>query len=177
MAVPAVFNVITAAASLLGFGIGIPMVYLAIRRSRNRNKALERIEKTEAEVTESTVERRKDTRQTDEGTIGRERYVYRPVVKFRYEHDGETYESDNKSYNMPFGSVPSESRAKGTAQKYPVGEKVTVHVDPENPGEAFLEVEDTRQKAGAFFLGVIGAFTMLIGVIGGLMFAVLTFVL
>ena len=177
MAVPAVFNLISAAASVLGFGIGVPMVYIAFRRSRNRNKALERIETTEAKVTESTIERRRDTRQTDEGTVGRERYVYRPVVKFRYEYDGETYESDNKSYNMPFGAVPSESRAKGTAQQYPVGEKVTVHVDPETPGEAFLEVDDTSQKAGAFFLGVIGAFTMLIGVIGGLMFAVLTFVL
>ena len=176
MAVPPVFNLMSAAAFALGFGIGIPMMYLAFRRSRNRNEALERIEKTEATVTESTVERRRDTRQTDEGTVGRERYVYRPVVRFRYEYDGETYESGNKSYNMPFGAVPSESRAKETAQQYPEGQKVTVYVDPENPGEAFLEVDETRQKAGAFFLGVIGAFTTVIGVLGGLMFALLTFV-
>ncbi|MDZ7687233.1 MAG: DUF3592 domain-containing protein [Halobacteriales archaeon] len=82
-----------------------------------------------------------------------------------------------KSYNAPFGGVPSESRAKETAQGYPVGKEVEVYVDPENPGEAFLEVDDIRQKAGAFFLSAIGAFTTLIGVMGGLMFALLTFVL
>jgi hypothetical protein len=177
MAVPPVFSTMSAVASLLGFGIGIPMIYLAVRRSRNRNEALKRVEKTEARVTKSTVERRRDTRQTDEGAVGKERYVYRPVVRFRYGHGGETYESGNKSYNMPFGAVPSESRAKETAKQYPEGEKVTVYVDPENPKEGFLEVEETRQKAGAFFLGVIGAFTTLIGIMGGLVFALLTFVL
>lgn len=177
MAVPFAFNLMSAAASLLGFGIGIPMIYFAFRRSRNRNEALERIEKTEATVTTSTTERRRDRRHTDEGGGGRERYVYQPVVKFRYEYDGETYESDNKSYNMPFGAVPSESRAKGTAQQYPVGEKITVHVDPENPGEAFLEIDETRQNLGVLFLGVVGALSTLMGVIGVLMFALLTFVL
>jgi len=90
---------------------------------------------------------------------------------------GETYESDNKSYNTLFGAVPSESRAKETAQMYPAGKEAEVHVDPENPGEAFLEVDETRQKAGAFFLSVIGFFTAVMGVMGGLMFALLTFVL
>jgi len=177
MAVPVVFNYMSAAAFLLGCGIGIPLTYFAFRRSRNRDKALERVEKTEATVTTSTVERRRDTRQTDEGAVGRSRYVYQPVVRFRYEYGGETYESDNKSYNMPFGAVPSESRAKETAQQYTEGDEVTVYVDPENPEGGFLEVDETRQKAGAFFLGVIGIFTTLIGVMGGLMFAILTFFL
>jgi hypothetical protein len=176
MAVPVVFNYMSAAAFVLGCGIGIPMTYFAFRRSRNRDEALERVEKTEATVTDSAVERRRDTRQTDE-TTGPSRYVYQPVVRFRYEYGGETYESDKRSYNMPFGAVPSESRAKETAQRYPEGDEVTVYVDPENPEGGFLEVDETRQKAGSFLLGVIGVFTTLIGFMGGLMLAVLTFLL
>lgn len=177
MAVPAVFNFMSAAVFFLGCGIGIPMTYFAFRRSRNRDAALDRAETVEATVTTSTVERRRDTRQTDEGAVGRERYVYSPVVRFRYEYDGETYENDDKSYNMPFGAVPSESRAESKAQGYPEGETVTVYVDPENPENGFLEVDETRQKTGAFFLGVIGVFTTMIGIAGGVMFAVLTFLL
>ena len=77
------------------------------------------------------------------GSHTRTRHV--PRIEFEYTYDGASYTASN--VDPPADGVDtvrkysSESRARAHLDEYEEGERVTAYVDPDRPGEGFLEAE------------------------------------
>lgn len=63
-------------------------------------------------------------------------YTYRPAVTYSYRVSGKTVMGSRVTY---LGESASEEWAQAAAAGYVPGAPVTVHFDPDNHGEAFLE--------------------------------------
>lgn len=79
-------------------------------------------------VTKSEVESHSDS----DGT------TYSAEISFRYQVNGQANESD--TWRFGAGSSSDSSEARGVVRRYPVGQPVTVHYDPNDPSSAVLEV-------------------------------------
>jgi 5S rRNA maturation endonuclease (ribonuclease M5) len=64
---------------------------------------------------------------------------YSPEVEYTFEVDGAQYVGGNHSYHS-FGMSSSKAASKVVA-RYSEGKAVTVHYDPDDPGESVLEVD------------------------------------
>ncbi|HCK67113.1 MAG TPA: hypothetical protein DHW49_12690 [Anaerolineae bacterium] len=62
-----------------------------------------------------------------------------PVIVYQYEVNGKTYQSQTVRVGDKFLKVNIPSQAQKTVDKYPIGAKVTVYYDPNNPAECALE--------------------------------------
>src|SRR4051812_546335 len=67
---------------------------------------------------------------------GRQRF--RPVVRYRYEVDGQRYEGSRIQWTMDQG-YRKYTRARHLLDRYRNGSVVTVHYDPSRPGSAVLQ--------------------------------------
>ena len=59
-----------------------------------------------------------------------------PRIVFRYVVDGREYRSP---YRLPEGAHPFSDYSRTLLERYPVGRRVAVHYDPEDPARATLE--------------------------------------
>jgi hypothetical protein len=95
----------------------------------------------EGVITVSEIEVRQETRERRRGTSSiKERRVvdvYEADVKYTYTVDGKGYTGDRITYFSH--ATDSEALAREDVEKYPVGKKVPVHHDPEDPSTAVLE--------------------------------------
>jgi len=66
-------------------------------------------------------------------------YSTHAVIVYQYEVNGKTYQSQNVRAGDKFLKVNLSSKAQETVNKYPIGAKVTVYYDPNNPAECALE--------------------------------------
>ncbi|WP_460165388.1 DUF3592 domain-containing protein [Thermostilla marina] len=79
---------------------------------------------------------------------------YEPVVVYRYEVDGQAYESSRFAYSAsPFNRTKAE--AEQIAAKYPPGAVVTVYHHPSRPEEAVLRRDVTGSNYGAVGLSLL----------------------
>lgn len=62
-----------------------------------------------------------------------------PVVVYRYEVNGKTYQSQTIRAGEQFMNVRVIGQAQATAARYQAGTAVTVYYNPENPAESVLE--------------------------------------
>jgi len=62
-----------------------------------------------------------------------------PVIVYQYEVNGKTYQSQTVRVGDKFLKVNIAGQAQKTVDKYPIGAKVTVYYDPNNPAECALE--------------------------------------
>jgi hypothetical protein len=67
---------------------------------------------------------------------GRQRF--RPVVRYRYEVDGQRYEGSRIQWAMDQGHR-KYTRARHLLDRYRTGSAITVHYDPSRPGSAVLQ--------------------------------------
>jgi hypothetical protein len=67
---------------------------------------------------------------------GRQRF--RPVVRYRYEVDGQRYEGSRIQWAMDQG-YRKYTRARHLLDRYRTGSAITVHYDPSRPGSAVLQ--------------------------------------
>jgi len=75
----------------------------------------------------------------------RERH-YKPVVRYRYEVGSQLYESERVT---PLGDSGSKQWARQLVARFPVGSRVTAHVDPGEPANAFLvELASWKARVG-----------------------------
>lgn len=91
----------------------------------------------------------------------REGESYKPHVTYRYDVDGESFES----HQLWLGDnvyLPSRLRAKRIAERYPVGETVTVYHDPADPSRAVLQ---RGAHTTSYFYVAFGGVIFLIGLI------------
>ena len=69
--------------------------------------------------------------------VNRKGRRYRPVILYRYEVDGRTYESDTVCGNDA-KSYPDRADAEGLLEEVVSGGSPTVYYNPEDPGQAVL---------------------------------------
>ncbi len=65
-------------------------------------------------------------------------------MRYSYEVAGQKYESERVSLAS---SKSKQSRAEKTVSEYPTGMAVTVHYDPEKPGDALLAIGPSHETA------------------------------
>lgn len=88
-------------------------------------------------TTEGTV---LDARVVREGSKGESKF--RAVVRYSYAVSGQQYESERVSLAS---SKTKQSRDEKTVSEYPSGSAVTVHYDPEQPGDALLVIGPSHE--------------------------------
>lgn len=66
-------------------------------------------------------------------------YSTYPVIVYQFEVNGKTYQSQNIRAGDKYLKVNVAWQAQQTVDKYPIGAKVTVYYDPNNPAECALE--------------------------------------
>ena len=94
--------------------------------------------------------------------------AYQPTVGFTYEYEGEEYRSSNLYPGSgSFTEYDDRSAAEDDLAGYSEGSTATGHVDPNDPGEAFLIAEESGTPPGIILVGALfmlmGAFGVLVG--------------
>jgi hypothetical protein len=86
-----------------------------------------------------------------------------PIVRYRYRAGGQELEGDR----ITFGAQPLTTRvlAGGVVARYPVGARVDIHIDPNDPKNALLE---PAQQAN---LAALVALTVVFGLIAAILMA------
>jgi hypothetical protein len=68
--------------------------------------------------------------------------VYRPVIEYTYQVDGQTYQGSRYKNSYPGEwAHPDQTRVQALVEEYFEGKPVQVHYLPEDPGQAYLELE------------------------------------
>jgi hypothetical protein len=62
-----------------------------------------------------------------------------PLVLYQYEVNGKEHQGQRIKAGEQFLSIRVAGEARATVARYPVGAKVTVYYNPENPAESALE--------------------------------------
>lgn len=112
---------------LVFFAVGVGMTYFGWTGVQEA-RASESWPVVSGTVTESFVEVVEDS----EGSDG-----HRPVVRYRYEVEGERFESSRISFGTHNNA--DKRGAERTVADYPVGEPADVAYDPDDHGRAVLE--------------------------------------
>ncbi|MEF8879122.1 MAG: DUF3592 domain-containing protein [Candidatus Thermoplasmatota archaeon] len=89
---------------------------------------------TDGKITHSEVVRE---RVYDRDSVNK--YTYSAYVQYEYQVGNKTYTSDTVSFGGKGFSSSDKGYAEGIVDKYPEGENVTVHYNPDKPSEAVLE--------------------------------------
>ncbi|MFO0874149.1 MAG: DUF3592 domain-containing protein [Phycisphaerales bacterium] len=76
-------------------------------------------------------------------------------VLFRYELDGRTYESDLLRPSVIVRGFASAEGAMEELRAFPVGARVTAHVDPARPDKAFLIAEKSMGPLVFIIIGLL----------------------
>lgn len=84
---------------------------------------------------------------------------YRPIIEYEYRVDGKSYRGD-KIVIGPRIQFNWKGPASRLVERYPVGLKVTVYVDPHNPRRAVLQTGTDRNLM--LFLVGVGAIALII---------------
>jgi len=80
-------------------------------------------------------------------------YQYVPIVEYEYSYGGKAYSSSKRRAGN-YASGASEE-AEAILSRYPVGGRVTVFVDPEDPDNSVLEFGATPLSWICIILGVL----------------------
>lgn len=107
--------------------------------TQNREKTTLTWSTTEGTITTSKVRKQHDT---ENGNVSY------PRVTYTYEVDGKKHHSSNIMAGGEIGGINVES----TLARYPLGLKVTVYYDPQNPKDAVLEPGNTTFSKGMWLM-------------------------
>jgi hypothetical protein len=81
--------------------------------------------------------------------------TYRPDVTFEYELGGVRYTSDLLRPSVIVTGYASHEAAAELLAPYPIGARVTAHVDPAHPERAFLDVTPTSAPMVFIVVGLL----------------------
>lgn len=95
------------------------------------------------------------------------RRLFRLVLSYRYELGRDGYEGDMAMFGPSW--LTSKKSTEVLARKYPVGAKVTVHYDPNDPKTAVLDVSDAIARDSSWrvwlFVTAPFAFTVIVAIV------------
>ena len=136
-------------------------VFVYYWRVRTYNKAALRAKfpTVTGSVVSSVV--REEVQEDNDKDAGYSRTVsYVPVIRYSYSVEGRPYENDRYSVlDQPASS--SRSLAQAIADRYPHGSAVTVHYNPDSPGDSFLDNKMDARKVDWITWFMIGILVVL----------------
>jgi hypothetical protein len=136
-----------------GLGILGPMMYpfAAFYYARSRwNQARARASMAWPTVPGVVETSKVEERWSKSGTF------YKLALSYRYDVDGNSYEGDTVEFGP--ARVTAQELIEGLAQKYPAGQKVTVHYDPDDPATAVLETSDEMARQNQWQIWLFATF-------------------
>jgi hypothetical protein len=101
--------------------------------------------KADAEIIESHL-----TRSTEKDKYGCRSYD--PIIRYAYEVEGVKHTADTVA---PPDDTSLANKGAVLIQRYPTGKKVVAYHNPQNPAQAFLEVQNTNGKIGQATVGLL----------------------
>lgn len=162
----------TVVTSAVAAGLGIVLGWNGWRARQSQREALSGAREVIAEITTADISRSRDS--DESAGEARTDYDYVPKLAFEYRFGGEGYESTNKyppAENITRGGQENRKAAEEWLNGYEVGQQVTAYVDPDEPGEAFLEAETNRLRNTAMIvIGGLLAGSSLLGIAVTLLF-------
>lgn len=136
-------------------GFGLFMLYVGLTQYMQQRRLLTGAQPVEAEIIESTVKGSKvSTSASSESRITSTR-TYEPVVRFRYSVGREQFESDMLRPTIIVRTYPSAESAREELAAYPVGARVTAHVNADRPDKGFLIPEASVGPLVFMIIGVL----------------------
>ncbi|MGH7132613.1 MAG: DUF3592 domain-containing protein [Phycisphaerales bacterium] len=135
-------------------GFGIVLAYVGVTQSILQRRMLAAAQPIVATIVHSEVF--KSTSSDTDTRLGRDNSTssYRPDVRFRYSLAEVEYESDLLYPTIIVRGYASAEDAAAELTPYPVGASVMAHVDPANPGKAFLIAERTSLPTAFIWVGL-----------------------
>jgi hypothetical protein len=136
-------------------------VFLYYWRVRTYNKAAVRAKfpTVTGSVVSSVV--REEVHEDNDKETGYSRSVrYVPVIRYSYSVGGSPYENDRYAVLDQPGSSNS-SIAQAIVDRYPKGTAVTVHYNPDSPGDSFLDNKMDARKVDWITWFMIGILVVL----------------
>ncbi|WP_267639357.1 DUF3592 domain-containing protein [Haloarchaeobius amylolyticus] len=122
---------------LIGFPFalaGLWLTYAGVQEYRSQRRVLAGTVAVDARVVETGIEERQRS-PADDGAY------FVPHVRYQYEFEGETYESEQVYPTRTRVGYPYRDPVREIVTRYEGRASVTAHVDPAQPDVAFLEVE------------------------------------
>ena len=134
--------------SIFGFAVillamGLVVTGIGIHEYQTQTEALDNAVEVDATIVTSEVQLHQDefdrTDRSSDYRTTTDTPEYRLVIEFEYEFEGEQYRSSNVNVAGSIERFDSRSEAQETQAEYPEGSQTTAYVNPDEPGEAFLE--------------------------------------
>lgn len=136
-------------------GFGLVMLYVGVTQYFRQRRLLRRAEAVTATILKSEVFS-STSADTDPRLLrSSSTTTHRPEVRFRYEVNGMTHESELMYPNIIVVTHASRESATEALAQYPVGAQVRAFVDPSLPDHAYLIAE---AGAGPVVFILIGLF-------------------
>lgn len=93
--------------------------------------------RSEVEEIRVTEQRRDDS--TVNARPPRQYLRYRPIIEYQWQVEGYTFSRDRRNYSSAIADEESRAEAEAIIAPYPVGAKILIHYDPDEPSRAILE--------------------------------------
>jgi hypothetical protein len=134
---------------------GLVMLGVGVREWLMQRSTLAAAQPVPATITKSEVftSRSADTDRSVQRNTSTS--TYRPEVSFEYEVGGVRYTSDLLRPSIIVTGYASREAAAELLTPYPLGARVTAHVDPAHPERAFLDVTPTSAPMVFIIVGLL----------------------
>lgn len=136
-------------------GFGFVMLYVGVTQYFRQKRLLRRAVPVRATILKSEVFSSTSADTDPRLQRSTSTTTHRPEVRFRYEVNGATHESDLLRPNIIVTGYASREAAAAVLAPYPVGAEVSAWVDPETPDAGFLEAEAGAGPVVFMIIGVV----------------------
>lgn len=136
-------------------GLGLVMLGVGITQFFQQRRLLANATAIEADIIDSRIESSTSANTDRRPLRSTSTTTHAPVVKFRYNLDGKTYESDLLTPTIIVRTYPSREGAEEQIAPYPIGAKVTALVDPSRPEKAFLIAQASAAPMVFIIIGLL----------------------
>ncbi|MGB7537797.1 MAG: DUF3592 domain-containing protein [Anaerolineales bacterium] len=152
------FNLLVIGVIILVFGISL---FLPARSARKHDQIREGWPTAKGTVTSSEA-----AAQPPLQRMGKEMLQYDVVMKYQFRSGGQLHFGSAVSYPR---YLYGKQEAEKITARYPAGASVTVHHNPEDVRECYLEIEKTAKNyRTSVACMIVGGVVMLIGFLAGL---------
>jgi hypothetical protein len=134
------------AMSIVVLLVGLGILGVGAYSYMTDSAALDNRVELSAEITDTGVE---------SVVVSRGRTGYVPVVTFQYQLQGASYTSDRIYPGDAQPQYGDRATAESSVSAYAVGDSVTAYVNPDTPGQAFLEDSRSGIATGAVLTGAL----------------------
>ena len=148
--------------------MGLVITGIGINEYQTQTEALDNAVEVDATIVTSEVQLYEDEfERTGRSDRDRPRRTtdtpeYQIVIEFEYEFEGQQYRSSNVNVAGSIERFDSRSDAQEALAEYPEGTQTTAYVNPDEPGEAFLEDD---LPLGTYLIPVVGGFLLFASVV------------